>query len=262
MAEEVSSGWVLIGLEIRHNQCWRLRMRIVTLFVFLIAHVSLPAKQNELTREEVKSGWRLLFDGRSLEGWMWSRDPEVPQPSWAVRDGVLMTTPGTGKEVYLLTKDSFTDFEFAFEWRAEARANSGVKYRIQMYGESTRRIEPVGFEYQITDDDANPDALSTPRHTAGALYDYVEPHKAGPAHAKIWHRARIVARGLHIEHWLDDVKVIDVDLDTEEAAASFGQSKRQSASMLRRQEKRESPIALQIHDGVVEFRNLKLRPLK
>ena len=237
-------------------------MRVVVLVVAVLVAMNLPAKQNELTREEEKAGWRLLFDGNSLNGWMWSREREVPQPSWAVRDGVLLTTPGQGSEVYLLTKESFSDFEFVFEWRAEPRANSGVKYRVQMYGESTRKIEPIGFEYQLTDDEANPDALSTPRHTAGALYDYVEPRKQGPAQAKVWHRARIVARGLHIEHWLDDVKVIDVDLDTAEAAASFAKSKRQSAGMLRRQEKRESPIALQIHDGVVEFRNLKLRPLK
>ncbi len=237
-------------------------MNVAALVVVVLCAGNLPAKDNELTREEVRAGWRLLFDGRSLNGWMWSRDREVPQPSWTVRDGALLTTPGQGTAVYLLTKESFTDFEFVFEWRAEARANSGVKYRVQTYGESTRKIEPVGFEYQITDDDANADALSTLRHTAGALYDYVEPHKSGPAHANIWYRGRIVARGLHIEHWLDDVKVIDVDLDTPEAAASFSQSKRQSAVMLRRQEKRESPIALQIHDGVVEFRNLKLRPLK
>ena len=237
-------------------------MRVVVLVVAVLVAMSLPAKQNELTREEAKAGWRLLFDGISLNGWMWSREGEVPQPSWVVRDGVLLTTPGQGSEVYLLTKESFSDFEFVFEWRAEPRANSGVKYRVQMYGESTRKIEPIGFEYQITDDEANPDALSTPRHTAGALYDYVEPRKNGPALAKVWHLSRIVARGLHIEHWLDDVKVIDVDLDTAEAAASFAKSKRQSAGMLRRQEKRESPIALQIHDGVVEFRNLKLRPLK
>ena len=209
-----------------------------------------------------QGGSRDLFDGKSLDGWMWSREEAPPVPSWVARDGMLVTTPGQGKEVYLLTKESFEDFDFTFEWRAEAGANSGVKYRIQSYGESTRRIEPTGLEYQITDDVTNPDALSTVRHSAGALYDYVAPAKKGPAVAKVWHQSRIVARGLHVEHWLDGVKVVDVDLDSEAAEKSFALSTRQSKVMLRKQAVRRSPIALQIHDGVVEFRNLKIQTLK
>lgn len=209
-----------------------------------------------------QSGSRDLFDGKSLNGWMWSREETPPQPSWVAREGMLVATPGQGKEVYLLTKESFEDFDFTFEWRAEAGANSGVKYRIQNYGDSTRRIEPVGLEYQITDDVTNPDALSTVRHSAGALYDYVAPVKKVPALAKIWHQSRIVARGLHVEHWLDGAKVVDVDLDSEAAEKSFEGSKRQSRFMLRKQAVRKSPIALQIHDGMVEFRNLKIQTLK
>ena len=37
-----------------------------------------------------------LFDGKSLDGWMWSHDPNPPQPSWAARDGMLIATPGIG----------------------------------------------------------------------------------------------------------------------------------------------------------------------
>jgi len=203
-----------------------------------------------------------LFNGKNLEGWYWSKADHPPAPSWAVRDGLLVTTPKSGKEVYLISKDSFTDFDLRFEWRAEKGANSGIKYRIQVFADSERRLEPVGLEYQITDDVENPDALSTPRHSAGALYDYVAPKKSGPARAGVWHRSRIVARGLHIEHWLDDVCVVRIDLDSADAAAQFEQSERKSRHMLRQQAKRSSPLALQIHDGIVEFRNLELRRLE
>jgi len=205
-----------------------------------------------------------LFDGKSLDGWRWSNDENPPQPSWAVSGGLLLTTPGVGKAVYLLTKAEFEDFDFSFEWRASVGANSGVKYRIQSYGNSPGRIEPTGLEYQITDDIANPDALSTPRHTSGSLYDYAgpTPNKKGPAKPNVWHTSRIVAKGLHIEHWLDGERVVNLDFDTPEAAATFDFSKRQSKHMLLKQEQRKSPIALQIHDGVVEFRNLHVKSLK
>lgn len=205
---------------------------------------------------------KALFDGRSLAGWYWEKGEAVSVPSWEARNGLLVTTPGRGKAVYLLTREEFEDFDFRFEWRAEVGANSGVKYRIQMFGDSSRRLEPVGLEYQITDDLANPDALSTPRHAAGALYDYVAPKKAKAAGPGVWHEGRIVVRGRQVEHWLDGERVVHVDLDSDEAAASFEQSPRQSRHMLRRQEKRRSPLALQIHDGVVEFRNLRVQPLK
>src|SRR5690349_7302516 len=101
---------------------------------------------------------RPLFNGRSLDGWMWSIDANPPAPSWAAVDGELQTTPGKGKQVYLLTKESFTDFDFSFEWFGEKGCNSGVKYRFQGYWdrgqlkpspEGPERIEPVALEYQI-----------------------------------------------------------------------------------------------------------------
>ena len=38
----------------------------------------------------------------------------------------------------------------------------------------------IGFEYQITDDSKNGDALGERKHTAGALYDMVAPVSSNP----------------------------------------------------------------------------------
>ncbi len=167
-----------------------------------------------------------------------------------------------GKDVYLLSEATFTDFELRFEWRCAPGGNSGIKYRVQRYGDSARRIEPTGLEYQITDDETNRDALSTPKHGCGAIYDYVAPRKRGPAKASVWHKGGIVARGLHIEHWLDGECVVQVDLDSEYARAQFEQSQRvESRRILRLQEKRESLIALQLHDEEILFRAIRARRL-
>lgn len=244
-------------------------MRLAVLCL-ISCFAALNAADNTLSPAELKSGWALLFDGKTLDGWMWSVSTPAPQPSWAAKDGAIVSTPNDGQHCYLLTQRSFEDFELVFDWRIEAKGNSGIKYRLQGFGAKGRmsptpvdepRIEPVGLEYQLTDDFANPDALSTPRHAAGAVYEYIVPDKRAPAQAGVWHRSRILARGLHIEHWLDGEKVVDSDLDSPAAAESFAVSKRNSKDLLRQQERRNSPIALQMHDGVVEFRNLKIRPL-
>jgi hypothetical protein len=212
-----------------------------------------------------------LFDGHSLAGWMWSTDPNPPAPCWAVEKGILRTTPGHGAEVYLLTRESFKDFDLSFEWNAEPGANTGVKYRIQGYWVDKQlraepsgpdRIEPVALEYQIIDDQRHPDALTGPTHSTAAVYEYWPAKKDGPAQPNLWHTSRIVARGQHIEHWLDGKKVVEVELDSPEVQAAFAHSRRRGSSpVLAKHERRESPIALQFHDGVVMFRNLKIRRL-
>lgn len=215
--------------------------------------------------------WSSLFDGRTLNGWMWSIDGNPTAPCWAVENGLLRTTPGHGSPTYLLTRRSFQDFEFAFEWKAEPGANSGVKYRFQGYWvnkelraepEGPDRIEPVALEYQIIYDAKHPDALTGPTHSTAAVYEYWPPQKAGPVKADVWHTSRIVARGLHIEHWLDGHKVVSIELDDPEVQASFQRSKRRGSSpVLAKHERRNSPIALQFHDGIVWFKNLRIRSL-
>ncbi len=216
-------------------------------------------------------GERQLFNGRNLDGWMWSTEKNPPPPSWAAESGILRTTPGKGQEVYLLTRDSFGDFDFSFEWIGEPGHNSGVKYRFQGYwvNEEIRdtpagpgRIEPVALEYQISDDARLPDAVKDVNHSTAAIYEYWPAQKMGAAEVNQWHTGRIVARGLHIEHWLDGRKVLDVSLDSPEMQASFHHSTRRlSAAALAKHERRSSPIALQFHDGTVRFRNLRIRPL-
>jgi len=201
---------------------------------------------------------------------MWSTDAKPPQPSWAVEDGMLRTTPGRGQEVYLLTKEQFGDFELSFEWKIDKGGNSGVKYRMQGYwvdGErkatpgGAGRIEPIGLEYQLTDDEVHPDALGDAKHSTAAVYEYWAPQKDGPAKAEVWHASRIVARGLHIEHWLDGRKVVDVELGSPELHKAFEASSRKgSSALLAKHEQRKSPIALQFHDGTCWFRNIKIRP--
>ncbi len=230
------------------------------------------AAQNGLTDAERADGWELLFDGRSLDGWMWSVNANPPPPCWAVEAGTLRTTPGTGTPVYLLTEASFRDYELRFEWKMEVGANSGVKYRFQGYGggkglvetppAGPGRIEPNGLEYQIIDDMRHADARNRPTHSTAAIYAYVAPDKDEAALPEIWHSSSIVARGLHLEHWLDGRKVVDIDLGSPQAEAVFARSERKNTwPVLLKQARRESPIALQFHDGAVWFRNLKIKRL-
>jgi hypothetical protein len=86
-----------------------------------------------------------------------------------------------------------------------------------------------------------------------------------------------VARGKHVEHWLDGMKVVDIDLDAEpvktalrenlEAAkkitdAGLAYDRAELAETLLNARMLPSPIVLQYHGTEVRFRNLKVRRLK
>jgi hypothetical protein len=245
-------------------------MRCIAL-VLICTTLPAHAADNLLSDAEKREGWRLLFNGANLDGWMWSIHPRPPEPAWTVENGLLRTTPDRGTRLYLLTRDSFEDFEFAFEWKAEAGANSGIKYRFQGFWANNQllqepvdsgRIEPVALEYQIADDDRHPDALSDDKHSTAALYEYWTAAKSERARADVWHHGRIIAHGRHIEHWLDGKVAVRIDLDSPEVQESFSQSRRRRSSpLLAKHERRRSPLALQYHDGIVWFRNLKIRSL-
>lgn len=200
-----------------------------------------------------------LFNGRNLDGWIWSYEDPPPPPSWRVENGLLRTAPEAGARVYLLTRDFFEDFDFTFEWKADPGGNSGVKYRFQGFWPNTERIEPIALEYQIADDETHPDAVGDPLHSTGALYEFWPAAKAVPAKANVWHTGRIVVQDLHIQHWLDGAKVVDVRIDSPEMQVAFKRSRRKnSPPLLAKHERRSSPIALQFHDERVWFRNLRI----
>lgn len=248
------------------------------------------AAPNTLTPDEKKAGWILLFDGKTMNGWDDPREKNPPGDAWTIDDGALKAQPRPHITEDLFSKQTFCDFELAWEWKIAPGGNSGVKYRIQDHlfvprptpGEtfeatvekgfenriSTRPSRGqdyvIGFEYQITDDAANRDAKSNRTHTAGAVYDVVAPSSAVERPAGEWNQSRLVVRGNHVEHWLNGVKVVDTTLDSPEERAAV--EKRWAvaphvARLLIEQPKKDCRISLQNHGDACWFRSIKIRPL-
>ena len=198
------------------------------------------ARPNELTAAERATGWRLLFDGRTLSGWRGLGYDSVPTAHWKVADGAIEKIasgnvpkladgqPAHGGD--LMTVDSFGDFELAFEWKVAPGANSGVKYNVseQLSMSQAPNHAALGFEYQILDDDRHEDG-KLPSHRAGALYDLIAPNAR--KHVRPvgeWNRSRIVFRGRHGEHWLNGEKIVEFDLGTARMDSLIAASKYRS----------------------------------
>ncbi|MFO0376342.1 MAG: DUF1080 domain-containing protein, partial [bacterium] len=196
-------------------------------------------------------GWTLLFDG-STPAFRGFKKQAMPDKGWVVRDGLLVHTAGGGGGD-IVTLEQYGDFEFSVEWRAAAGANSGIIYRAS---EAFDYPWMTGPEMQILDDDGHRDGKG-PKTRAGTLYDLFPCTHDVVRPAGEWNHARVVTRGSRIEHWLNGVKVVDIDMDSEEYKKAHAASK--WPGMKAFGTTRSGHIALQDHGDEVAFRNIMVR---
>jgi cytochrome c len=209
--------------------------------------VSLP---NTLNADEERSKTHLLFDGKSLDSWL-GADGKRPR-GWVARDGWLTAIGSSGTD--LVTPSAYADFELDFEWRANAGSNGGVFYRIPGSQTETWR---AAVEYQVLDDKAHADGAE-PLHRSAAAYDLFAPQLDVVRPAGEANRARIVARGSRVEHWLNGHRVLQYDTSTQTWKSQLQSSKFKAAAF---GTSSEGKIGLQHHGEGISYRNIKLRTL-
>lgn len=209
------------------------------------------ASMNTLTSAEQAEGWRLLFDGKSTNGWRGFRRADAPA-GWQAVDGELRRVAEGGD---LITTDQFQNFELAFDWKVPYGGNSGVMYHVTEQGNETYETGP---EYQLLDDPHYPDgkSLLTSAGSDFGLYP-VSKHMAMPANE--WNTSRIIVNGAHVEHWLNGVKVTEYELWSPDWKQRVANSKFRAWPNYGLA--KQGYIALQDHEFPVAFRNIKIRVL-
>jgi hypothetical protein len=223
---------------------------VLALLLALQSTVAGPAP-NTLTAAEKAAGWQLLFDGQTLDAWRGYRRETKPDAGWEIKDGTVRTVAKV-KGTDLITRKTFNDFEFAWEWRVAPGGNNGVKYFV-----TEERPQSPGHEYQMIDDAGYPGKLS-PGHLTADFYDVLPAAADKPIRpGGEWNSSRIVVRGGHVEHWLNGKNVLTYELGSAAVKAGIEKSKFKGHPGFG--EKIAGHIMLTYHQDECWFRNLKIR---
>src|ERR1700694_5785993 len=172
-----------------------------------------------------EGGWITLLDSTKMGDW-----DEVGKANWAMKDGAPTADKLDGKDPsYLVTRNSYKDFQIKAEFWADEEANSGIFIRC----DDTKKID-AKICYEVNIFDKRPD----PSYGTGAIVDVAKVDPMPKAAGK-WNTYEITAQGPHLVVVLNGQKTADVQ-----------DSKHLSG-----------PFALQYGSGVVKFRKVQIKPL-
>jgi hypothetical protein len=225
-------------------------------FSLAVAGCSPPEPEiNTLSDKEKNQGWALLFDGESLNNWKTFNGGEVT--GWKVENGILHNS-GTGSDHGgdIITKDEYQNFELYLEWKIAPESNSGIFFHVQEG--IVNAIYESGPEYQLIDDNGWPTQLAESQYS-GANYDMHPPQGAEVVPIDEWNKTRLIVNGPHVEHWLNNKKVVEYELWSDEWYELKENSKWKSKPHYGAA--KSGHIGLQDHGGLTMFRNIKIREL-
>jgi len=222
---------------------------------------------NTLSERERELGWKLLWDGATTAGWRHAGGEGFPEKGWTIADGELSVDESGGAEAAhggdIVTDGEYSAFELQLDFRLTEGANSGIKYFVtEQYKQ--KGGSAIGFEYQILDDERHPDARlgRDGNRTLASLYDLI-PAKKDPRFVKEpgeWNHARIVVRpDGHVEHWLNNMKVLEYQKGSPEVQALIARSKYKDWKEFGLWER--GHLLLQDHGNHVSFRSIKVKDL-
>lgn len=219
---------------------------------------------NSLTEREKAEGWKLLFDGKTSNGWMNARTKTFPANGWEIKDGALSVNPATkttGAGGDIVTVDKYANFELIIDFMYKTGANSGIKYFVDTEI-NNGALASIGCEYQVLDDRNHPDAKAgiNGNRTLAGLYDLITPENKRDNGADKWNRAMIIVNGNKVQHWLNDNLTVEYERGTPAWRELVANSKFKDYTGFG--EGREGRILLQDHGNVVSFKNIKIRKIK
>jgi len=184
--------------------------------------------------------WRGFKSDALPAGWMMSDE------------GVLTHTKGGGD---VITEKEYENFVLELDWKISKGGNSGIFFHVS---EDHDYVWLGGPEMQVLDNEAHANGLK-PETSAGANYALHAPCEDVTKPIGEWNHIKLVVDGPHVEHWMNDTKLLAYELWSDDWKARVAASK--FKDMPPYGLGKTGHIALQDHGDIVSFRNITITPL-
>ena len=220
---------------------------------------------NTISEKEASEGWKLLWDGKSTEGWRGTKLTTFPSKGWVIDNGILKVLANDGAESTnggdIVTIKKYKNFILKVDFMITPGANSGIKYFVNT--EINKGAgSSIGCEFQILDDQKHPDAKLGVKgnRTLGSLYDLIPADSSKPFRGGFFNTAMVVVKGNKVEHWLNGVKIVEYERGNQMWRALVAYSKYKDWENFGDWE--DGNILLQDHGDEVLYKNIKIKELK
>lgn len=201
---------------------------------------------NTLSAEEKKEGWKLLFDGKSMDHWRNFKKDKVSD-GWAVKDGEIhWTKKGAGD---IITRESYMGFEFKVDYKISKGGNSGLMFHVTEDGNTPWKTGP---EIQIQDNKDGHDPQK-----AGWLYQLYKSDTDATNPAGEWNTLHVLITPDKCEQYMNGKKYCEYVKGSDDWNERVAKSKFGKMPLFGKAN--NGHICLQDHGNIVAFRNIKVR---
>lgn len=218
---------------------------------------------NQLTKEESNSGWKLLFDGKTSKGWHKYGGGAIDSV-WKVKDGILYLDTLIKKQFNIqgdwdiVTDEEFENYHLKLEWMISKNGNSGIIFNVHEDKKKHNWPWETGPEMQILDNNGHPDAAYK-THRAGDLYDMISCSQETVKPYGEWNLAEVKCVNGRLDFYLNGVNVISTSMFDDNWKKMIANSKFRNMQGFGTYKK--GRICLQDHGNAVSYRNIMIRKL-
>lgn len=205
-------------------------------------------KPYELSAQEKKEGFRPLFDGVTMHGWIGNLQDYIAE------DGCIVLYPNHGGGGNLYTEEEFSDFILRFDVWLTPAANNGLGVRTPTEGDAAY----VGMELQILDNEDPVYKDLQPYQYHGSVYGVIPAKRGFQNKPGEWNTEEVYFKGNKVRVKLNGTVIVDGDI--KEASKGFTET----------MDHREHPglsnpkghLGFLGHGSHVKFRNIRIKELK
>jgi HEAT repeat protein len=203
-------------------------------------------KPFELSTEEKKEGYKILFDGTNMHEWTGNT------VDYVLEDGCIWMHPSHSYGGNLYTKSEYGNFIYRFEFQLTPDANNGLGIRTAMEGDAAY----VGMELQILDNEAPVYSDLAPYQYHGSVYGIIPAKRGYLKPTGEWNYQEVIANGDNIKITLNGTVILDGNI--KEATKNGTPDHKEHPGLFNK----KGHIGFLGHGSEVMFRNIRIKELK